>query len=500
MIRPPRPLLAKKQYPKPALLQQRASCDNQSIELRGLKEPTQMPRYDFDMFTIGAGSGGVAGSRRAGGYGARVAICEESRVGGTCVMRGCVPKKLLVYGAQFSDAFADAAGFGWNVPVPSFDWPSLIAAKNNELDRLEQIYRTMLKNGKVELIEGHGIVTDPHTIEVGGRTYTADKIMIAAGGHPTVPDIPGIEHVISSNEALDLPSLPRRIVIVGGGYIAVEFAGIFRGFGSEVVEIIRREELLYGFDDDLRVALAQEMRTRGIEIHTRTQVARIDKSPREGYTVFTADGREISADLVMYATGRKPNTRGLGLAEAGVELNHEGAVVVDEWQRSTVPNIYAVGDVTDRLNLTPVAIAEGRAIAETLYNDNPIKMDHKDVPTAVFSQPPIGTVGLTEEEARRQYGEIDVYSARFRPMKNTLSGRDERTLMKIIVDAESDRVVGCHMLGADAPEIVQGLAIAVKCGATKKQFDQTVGIHPSAAEEFVTMREKVVRPTKLAAE
>ncbi len=459
-----------------------------------------MPRYDFDLFTIGAGSGGVAGSRRAGGYGARVAICEESRIGGTCVMRGCVPKKLLVYGAQFADAFADAAGFGWSVPMPSFDWPSLIAAKDKELDRLEQIYRTMLKNGKVELIEGRGIVTDPHTVEVGGQTYTADKIMIATGGHPTVPDVPGIEHVISSNEALGLPRLPRRIVIVGGGYIAVEFAGIFRGFGSEVVEIIRREELLYGFDDDLRVALAQEMRDRGIEIHTRTQVARIEKAPREGYSVFTTHGQEISADVVMYATGRKPNTRGLGLAQIGVELNHQGAVVVDEWQRSTVPNIYAVGDVTDRLNLTPVAIAEGRAIAETLYNDNPIKMDHADVPTAVFSQPPIGTVGLTEEEARREYGEIEVYSARFRPMKNTLSGRDERTLMKIVVDAASDRVVGCHMLGADAPEIAQGLAIAVKCGATKKQFDQTVGIHPSAAEEFVTMREKVVRPTKLAAD
>jgi glutathione reductase (NADPH) len=459
-----------------------------------------MPRYDFDLFTIGAGSGGVAGSRRAGGYGARVAICEESRVGGTCVMRGCVPKKLLVYGAQFADAFADAAGFGWTVPVPRFDWPSLIIAKNQELDRLEQIYRTMLKNGRVELIEGRGVVTDRHTVEVDGRNYTADKIMIATGGHPTVPDIPGIEHVISSNEALDLPSLPRRIVIVGGGYIAVEFAGIFRGFGSEVIEIIRREELLYGFDDDLRVALAQEMRNRGIEIHTRTQVARIEKAPREGYSVFTTHGQEISADLVMYATGRKPNTRGLGLAQIGVELNHEGAVVVDEWQRSTVPNIYAVGDVTDRLNLTPVAIAEGRAIAETLYNDNPMKMDHADVPTAVFSSPPIGTVGLTEEEARHRYGEIDIYSARFRPMKNTLSGRDERTLMKIIVDAASDRVVGCHMLGPDAPEIVQGLAIAVKCGATKKQFDQTVGIHPSAAEEFVTMREKTVRPTKLAAD
>jgi glutathione reductase (NADPH) len=306
--------------------------------------------------------------------------------------------------------------------------------------------------------------------------------------------------VFSSNEALDLPHLPHRIVIVGGGYIAVEFAGIFNGFGSEVVEIIRREELLWGFDDDLRVMLAQEMRNRGIEIHTRTQVARIEQGPREGYSVFTTRGQEISADLVMYATGRKPNTRGLGLAQIGVELNHEGAVVVDEWQRSTVPNIYAVGDVTDRLNLTPVAIGEGRAISETLYNDNPVKMDHADVPTAVFSQPPIGTVGLTEEEAERKYGEIDVYSARFRPMKNTLSGRDERTLMKIIVEPESDRVVGCHMLGADAPEIVQGLAIAIKCGATKKQFDQTVGIHPSAAEEFVTMREKVARPTKLAAD
>lgn len=459
-----------------------------------------MPRYDFDLLTIGAGSGGVAGSRRAGSYGARVAICEESRVGGTCVLRGCVPKKLLVYGAQFADAFADAAGFGWTVPPPSFDWPSLIAAKNKELDRLEQIYRTMLKNGQVELIEGHAVVTDPHTVEVDGRTYTADKIMIATGGHPTVPDIPGIEHVISSNEALDLPTLPRRIVIVGGGYIAVEFAGIFRGFGSEVVEIIRREDLLYGFDDDLRVALAQEMRTRGVEIRTRTQIARIEKAAREGYSVFTTHGEEISADLVMYATGRKPNTRSLGLPQIGVELNREGAVVVDEWQRSTVPNIYAVGDVTDRLNLTPVAIAEARGIAETLYNDNPIRMDHGDVPTAVFSNPPIGTVGLTEEEARAKYREIDIYSARFRPMKNTLSGRDERTLMKIIVDAASDRVVGCHMLGPDAPEIIQGLAIAVKCGATKRQFDQTVGIHPSAAEEFVTMREKVVRPTKLAAD
>jgi glutathione reductase (NADPH) len=459
-----------------------------------------MPRYDYDLLTIGAGSGGVAGSRRAASYGARVAICEELRVGGTCVLRGCVPKKLLVYGAQFADAFADAAGFGWSVPPAHFDWPSLIAAKNREVGRLSQIYIGMLKNAGVEIIDGRGIVCDPHTVEVAGRTYTAETILVATGGHPTVPDIPGIEHVISSNEALDLPDLPRRIVIVGGGYIAVEFAGIFNGLGSEVVEMIRREELLYGFDDDLRVDLAQEMRNRGIEIHTRTQVARIVKAAREGYSLFTTLGQEISADLVMYATGRRPNTRGLGLAEAGVELDENGAVAVDDWQRSSVPSIYAIGDVTDRLNLTPVAIAEGRAIAETLWNSNPQRMDHDNVPTAVFSQPPIGTVGLTEEAARRRHGDIDVYSARFKPMKNTLSGRDERTFMKLVVDARTDRVLGCHMLGQDAPEIIQGLAIAVKCGATKKEFDQTVGIHPSAAEEFVTMREKTVRPQKLAAE
>src|SRR5271166_7093645 len=327
-----------------------------------------MPRYDFDMFTIGAGSGGVASSRRAGSYGARVAICEESRVGGTCVIRGCVPKKLLVYGAQFADAFADAAGFGWTVPVPSFDWPALIDAKDREIERLSQIYRSMLKNSAVELIEGRGVLVDPNTVEIDGRAYTADKILIATGSHPTVPDIPGIKHVISSNEALDLPQLPRRIVIVGGGYIAVEFAGIFNGLGSEVVEIIRREHVLRGFDDDLRVYLGEEMRNRGVDIRGGTQVERIDRSTG-GYTVTTTAGDRIDTDLVMYATGRAPNTKGLGLAEIGVELNKNGAVVVDEWQRSPkAPNIYAIGDVTDRINLTPVAIAEGRAIAETLYN------------------------------------------------------------------------------------------------------------------------------------
>jgi glutathione reductase (NADPH) len=458
-----------------------------------------MPRYDFDMFTIGAGSGGVASSRRAGSYGARVAICEELRVGGTCVLRGCVPKKLLVYGAQFADAFADAAGFGWTVPMPTFDWPALIEAKDKEIGRLSQIYINMLNNSGVEIINGRGIVVDPHTIEVNGRRCTAENILVAVGGWPETPRIPGIEHVISSNEALDLPTLPKRIVIVGGGYIAVEFAGIFNGFGSEVVEIIRREQVLRGFDEDLRAYLGEEMRGRGIDIRGNTQIARIDKTAG-GYTVTTTTGDKVETDCVMYATGRKPNTEGLGLAEIGVEMEENGAIVVDEWQRSTVKNIYAIGDVTDRINLTPVAIAEGRAIAETLYNNNPMRMDHADVPSAVFSNPPIGTVGLTEEEARRRYGDIDVYQSRFRPMKNTLSGRGERSFLKLLVEAKTDRVVGCHMLGPDAPEIVQGLAIAVKCGATKAQFDQTIGIHPSAAEEFVTMREKTVRPTKMAAE
>jgi len=457
-----------------------------------------MPRYDFDLLTIGAGSGGVASSRRAGTYGARVAICEELRVGGTCVLRGCVPKKLLVYGAQFADAFADAEGFGWTVPPADFDWPKLIAAKDKEIGRLSQIYINMLNNSSVEIINGHAALADAHTVEVAGRNYTAENILIATGSWPETPDIPGIEHVISSNEALDLEKLPRRIVIVGGGYIAVEFAGIFSGFGSEVVELIRRPELLYGFDDDIRVALGEEMRLRGVDIRGRTQVAQIDKTAR-GYLVTTTAGNTIETDLVMYATGRRPNTKGMGLAEVGVRINEAGAVIVDEWQRSSVPNIYAIGDVTDRINLTPVAIAEGRAIAETLYNNNPTKMDHTHVPSAVFSQPPIGAVGLTEERACREYGEVDVYMARFKPMKNALSGREERTLMKLVVDARSDRVLGCHMLGPDAPEIVQGLAIAIKSGATKKMFDQTVGIHPSAAEEFVTMREKTVRP-KLAAE
>jgi glutathione reductase (NADPH) len=457
-----------------------------------------MARYDFDMFTIGAGSGGVASSRRAGIHGARVAVCEDSRVGGTCVIRGCVPKKLLVYGAQFADAFADAAAYGWTVAPPVHDWATLIAAKDREIDRLEGIYHKLLKDSGVKLVEGRGRLVDPHTVEIEGKHYTAANILVATGAHPVMPAVPGIEHAITSNEALDLPALPRRIVIVGGSYIAVEFAGIFHGLGADVTVACRRDELLRGFDADVRVMLAQEMRTRGIKIRARTEITRIDKRDH-GCDLTTARGEMLSADLVMYATGRKPNTRGIGLEEAGVRLGDSGAVVVDSWSRSAVPHIYAVGDVTDRLNLTPVAIAEGRALAETLFNNNPIEMDHANVPTAVFSQPPVATVGLTERAARESVGAVDIYRTQFRPMKHTLSGREERTMMKLVVDRRSGRVLGCHMVGADAPEIIQGLAIAIKCGATKRQFDQTIGIHPTAAEEFVTLRDKVPEPNAQAA-
>jgi glutathione reductase (NADPH) len=457
-----------------------------------------MPKYDFDLFTIGAGSGGVAGSRRAASYGVKVGIAENSRIGGTCVMRGCVPKKLLVYGAQFADAFEDARGFGWDVTPPRFDWPTLIANKNKELNRLEGIYRNLLKD--CTLFEARATLEDAHTIALSnGKTVTAETIIVATGSHPVTPQIPGIEHVISSNEALDLPHLPRNILIVGAGYIALEFANIFSGLKSKVTLVCRGEEVLNGFDDDIRVDIAKEMRQRGIAIHTRTVIERIDKI-QGGYTVRTKAGQDFSADLVMYATGRKPNVENMGLDEVGVKMEGDGLCVVDEWSRTTVPNIYAIGDVTDRLNLTPVAIAEGRAIAETLYNSNPTKVSHENVATAVFSQPPVGTVGISERDARKRGHTLDIYRARFRPMKNTMSGREERTMMKLVVDRPTQKVLGVHMVGVDAPEIVQCLAVAIICGATKQQFDATMAVHPTAAEEFVTMRDKVPEPHKEAAE
>ncbi|MEX2449453.1 MAG: glutathione-disulfide reductase [Rhodospirillales bacterium] len=447
-----------------------------------------MAKFDFDLITIGAGSGGVRASRLAGGYGARVAIIEESRLGGTCVMRGCVPKKLLVYGAHFAEDFEDARGFGWDVGEPRFDWSKLIANKNTELDRLEGVYGRILRDNGVKIINGRGRLTDAHTVEVGGKSYTGEKILVACGGWPSMPDIPGIEHVISSNEALDLMALPKRIVIVGGGYIAVEFAGIFNALGVKATLIIRAGSVLRGFDEDIRETLAAEMEKKGVSICRETVVRSIEKTGN-GYSLRLAGGEELETDLVMYATGRAPNTRGIGLERLDVEMAENGAVVVDDWNQSSLENIYALGDCTDRVQLTPVAIAEGRAFSETQFNDNPIKVDYADIPSAVFSTPPIGTVGLTESQARER-GPVDVYVSRFRPMKHTLSGRDEITMMKLVVDRKTDRVVGCHLLGPDAPEIAQILGVALKCGATKAQFDATIGIHPTAAEELVTMREK----------
>jgi len=447
-----------------------------------------MPKYDYDLITIGAGSGGVRASRRSAGLGARVAVVENLRVGGTCVMRGCVPKKLLVMGSHFAEDFADAKGFGWTPGQAGFDWAALIRAKNKELDRLESVYHRILRESRVAEIAGTGIIADPHTVEVDGKRLTAANILVATGGWPSLPDIPGIEHAVTSNEALDLPALPKRIAIVGGGYIAVEFAGIFNSLGAKVTEIIRAGNILRGFDEDVREATAHEMEKKGVHIKRECIVRSIEKS-NGAYSLRFAEGETMEADLVMYATGRAPNTKNIGLAEAGVALDKKGAVVVDRYSRSTVASISAIGDVTERKNLTPVAIAEGEALARTLFGNAPTAVDYANVASAVFSQPPIGTVGLSEEEAAKR-GPVDVYVSRFTPMKHTLTGRDEKSMMKIVVDRRTDKVLGCHMVGADAPEIIQGLAVALKCGATKAQFDATIGIHPTAAEEFVTMREK----------
>ncbi len=452
-----------------------------------------MDSYDYDLFTIGAGSGGVAASRRAASYGARVGIAENWRVGGTCVLRGCVPKKLLVYGTHFAQEMADARGYGWEVEG-TLDWGKLVAAKNAETKRLEGIYQTMLDTAKVETLLGTAKLVDAHTVQVGERRVTAKYILIATGGRPERPAIPGIASTITSNEALDLETLPRRVVIVGGGYIAVEFAGIFRAAGAEVTLVLRSSKILRGFDEDVRDHLTGELVRQGVEIRANSKIAHIDKI---GWILRAAleDGTSIDAEQILYATGRVPNADALGLDEIGVVRDKAGAIAVDEWQQTSVPGIYAVGDVTNRANLTPVAIAEGRGLAETLFNANPMSMDHSDIPSAVFSQPPVASVGLSQGDAERLLGAdgVDVYRAIFRPMKYTLAGRQEKTLMKLVVEAATGRVRGVHMVGPDAPEIVQGMAIAVKAGLTKKDFDRTVAIHPTAAEEFVLMREKVKR-------
>ena len=448
-----------------------------------------MSDYDFDLITIGAGSGGVRASRLAASFGAKVAVVEEEREGGTCVLRGCVPKKLLVYGSHFGHDMQDGAGYGWSAGTVGHDWSAMIAAKEKELDRLHGIYVGLLENAGATRIQGRGTVIDPHTVAVGDTRYTAERILIAVGGWPSIPDIEGKEHVITSNEALELAERPDRVIIVGSGFIAVEFAGIFNAFGSETRLVFRADKVLRGFDDDVRTTLTAEMVKKGMQLHANALPERIEKAG-DVFRVRLTDSSIIETDKVMYATGRHPNTAGLGLAEAGVALDHNGAVIVNEWSQTSVASIYAVGDVTNRINLTPVAIAEGHSFAETVFNNRPMQADHRDVPSAVFSQPPVGTVGLTEAKARDQYGDIDVYIAGFRPMKYTLTDNLERGMQKLIVDRASDRVVGAHMVGLDAPEIIQGIAIAIKAGATKAEFDATIGIHPTAAEEFVTMRTK----------
>jgi len=459
-------------------------------------------RCDVDLFVIGAGSGGVRAARIAAGHGARVMIAEEYRVGGTCVIRGCVPKKLLVYASRYFHEFEDAAGFGWNVSTPSFDWSTLIANKDKEIARLEAAYTANLEKSGVTTVKSRAVIEDPHTIRLlaNGAMIRADHILIATGGAPyNGPTIAGMEHVISSNEAFDLPALPPRILVQGGGYIAVEFACIFAGLGSSVTLVYRGENILRGFDDDVRAHLNAEMTRRGITIVTGQTVTAVDKVGA-AYAARLSDGRTVAVDRVMFALGRKPNVASLGLEAAGVAMTASGAIAVDDYSRTNVGHIYAVGDVTDRVNLTPVAIREGHAFADTVFGNKPTRVDHAHVPTAVFSEPEVGVIGLTEIDARKLRPRIDIYKAVFLPMKATMSGRDTRMLMKLVVDGSNDRLLGCHVVGEAAAEIIQMVAVAVKMGATKADFDATMALHPSAAEELVTMRVPTARYGQLAAE
>ena len=447
-------------------------------------------KYDFDLFVIGAGSGGVRAARIAAGHGARVGICEESRVGGTCVIRGCVPKKLMVYAAHFAEDFEDALGYGWEVGEARFSWPRLIRAKDAEIDRLNQVYLRLLSDSGVTLFERHGQLVGPHEVQLGDTTVTAAYILVATGGRPWVPEIPGVEHAITSDDVFHLEELPARVAVVGGGFIACEFAGIFNGLGSRVTQLYRGDAVLRGFDGDVRRVVGGELRKKGIDLRLECDVERIVKT-EEGLRVDLQDGECIVVDQLLYATGRVPNVRGLGLPEVGVDVRADGRVIVDELSRTSVEHIFAVGDVTSRVNLTPVAIYEGHAFADTVFGGETRPVNHEFVPSAVFSQPPVGTVGYSEEDATHHVGAVDIYLSEFRPMKHTLSGRNEKMLMKLVVEHETQRVVGVHIVGPDAPEIVQGFAVAVKSGLTKDRFDSTIGIHPTAAEELVTLRKPV---------
>jgi glutathione reductase (NADPH) len=447
-------------------------------------------QFDCDLFVIGAGSGGVRAGRIAAKHGAKVIVAEEYRVGGTCVIRGCVPKKLFVYASKFAEEFEDAIGYGWTTEKVTFDWQTLLDNKDKEIDRLNKAYIRNLEAAGAELILERATIVDAHTVQLtSGRKISAKYILVATGATPFKPQhLPGQEMAITSNEAFHLERLPRRVVIVGGGYIAVEFAGIFNGLGVETILLYRGEKILRGFDDDLRNHLTAEMEKKGIDIRCNTDVEKIERSG-DGVRVTLTDGERIGAGQIMYCTGRIPNIEGLGLENVGIKHTPHYAIPVNEYSQTEVPSIYAVGDVTNRVNLTPVAIREGHAFADTVFGGKPVMVNHGLVPTAVFSQPELGTVGMTEEQARKKH-KVDIYKTSFRPMKHTLSGRDERMMMKLIVDAENDTVLGCHIAGPDAGEMAQLLGIAITCGATKAQFDATLAVHPTASEELVTMREK----------
>ena len=464
-----------------------------------------MTAYDYDLFVIGAGSGGVRAARLAAMTGARVAVAEESRVGGTCVIRGCVPKKFMVFASDFQTQFDLAKGYGWSIGETRFDWRAFRDKKDAEIARLSGIYVANLMKAGVDLLHGRAVFTGPHALEValrdGKRTVTADKVLIATGGRPKLPhDLPGIEYAITSNEVFHLPELPKRMLIVGGGYIAVEFACIFNGLGVDVTLAYRGSNLLRGFDEDVRAHLADQLRHRGLRVALACQHERIEKRADGVLVSHVSDGRVIESEVVMFATGREPYVAELGLEAAGVTLNDKGAVAVDDFSRTTAPNVWAVGDVTDRMNLTPVAIREAQAFVDTVFHDRPTRFSYDAVPTAVFSQPPVGVVGLTEAEARHQYGKVDVYLTRFRPMRTLFAGSEARVLMKLIVDPATDKVLGCHIVGDDGPETIQLAAIAVKAGLTKAQWDATCALHPSVSEELVTLREKYTPPELAAAE
>lgn len=450
--------------------------------------------YDYDLFVIGAGSGGVRAARIAASHGAKVAIAEEFQYGGTCVVRGCIPKKLFVYAAEFSGELEAAKHYGWSTGKPTFDWKTLLAAKDKEISRLSGLYRNILNNFAVDMHDGRATVTGPHSVSIAGKEITANYILVATGGAPFLPEIPGIEHAITSNEAFYLESLPEHITVVGGGYIAVEFASIFRGLGRKVSLIYRRAQVLRGFDHDIRESLGAALAGRGIEMLMPEDITSIEKGGDELELQLKSGGKK-STGAVMYATGRVPHTRDLGLEAVGVELNERGAVSVDDYSKTAVDSIYAVGDCTDRVALTPVAIREGHAFADTVFGNLPTIVDHSGIPSAVFSLPPVGTVGMTEHDARQSYGQIDIYRSTFRPLKKTLTPSTEKIMMKLLVAPDDDdRVVGVHMVGHPAPEIIQVAAVALGMGATKADFDHTIAVHPSTAEELVLMRTKYVPP------